>query len=99
MNKRHTIQLGIFFLGLLMVTVTASSGNPEQQEPVQTDSLEYYKERTRILEKKLIKWTDSAYRLKQIAGIPEDECITWKNKVLHPVDTKALAKADLRSIY
>lgn len=40
----------------------------------------------------LIKWSDSALRVRRHAGMKDDTVITWIDKVEHPVDTRSVTK-------
>jgi len=58
-----------------------------------TDSTEYYKHKIAVLQEAYkIAILDPCVRLKMVVGIPEEEAITWKQKVIHDINTKALTR-------
>lgn len=44
------------------------------------------------LNSELSKWEDHAIRMKRIAGIPDTVTWSYKQKVIHPIDTHSLEK-------
>ncbi len=61
-------------------------------QPQASSDHEYYKHRCEILEAELHRQLDPLYRLKLIAGIKGEGALTWKEKVINNIDTKALTK-------
>jgi hypothetical protein len=57
---------------------------------VETDSLSYYRAKCQYLEKELLKWEDHAIRMKRIVGIPDTVSWSYKQKVIHNIDTSKL---------
>ena len=96
MTDRHKIHIQLFVFGILTVLLvgilTSSNDQQDTDQFKGVDSLEYYKAKSKMLEAELMNHLDPVYRLKVIAGIPVDEPLTWKQKVIHKIDTKALTK-------
>ena len=83
--------LGLFMLGC--IALLDINKQEQEQITIATDSVGYYREVARVYKKRYEKAIlDPAVRLKMVAGIPEDEAITWKQKVIHDIDTKAITR-------
>ena len=92
--ERFKITGLIFLLGILMlISVSIVEQEKEIKTNIATDSIGYYREVARIYKEKYEQAIlDPAVRLKMVAGIPEEEAITWKQKVIHDINTKAVTK-------
>ena len=87
--------MSVMFLGLLIVLMSISE-NKEQiiktEEQLQ-DSVGFYKAVAKTYKNEYMKAiVDPAVRLKMVAGIPKEEAITWKQKVIHHIDTRAVTR-------
>jgi hypothetical protein len=77
-------------VAVLIVTAIIAIRYKEEKENI--DGL-YYKRLAEVYKQEYEKAIlDPALRLKMVAGIPKDKAITWKQKVIHEINTKALTK-------
>ena len=91
-----TVLMSVMFLGLMIGLMSISKDNkPQPKYTVEQllDSINYERAKATAYKLEYMKAiVNPAYRLKLVAGIPIDKAITWKQKVIHDIDTKAITR-------
>ena len=96
-NMRDLNLFTVNLITLIVLSTMLMSMNrgdvDETVEDITVDSTDYWKTVAEMYKQEYIESiVDPAVRLKMVAGIPKEEAITWKQKVIHEINTRAITR-------